>query len=54
MERKVHAGSVFHRRLYFGAGGGSHLCIFIRKWNSCNEGNWIYGIFDRREMEADQ
>ena len=44
MERKVHAGSVFHRRLYFGAGGGSHLCIFIRKWNSCNEGNWIYGI----------
>ena len=29
MERKVHAGSVFHRRLYFGAGGGSHLCILF-------------------------
>ena len=28
MERKVHAGSVFHRRLYFGAGGGSHVFLF--------------------------
>ena len=31
------------------------ICVFLfANGIPCNEGNWIYGIFDRREVEADQ
>ena len=54
MDGKIHAGSVLHCRLRFGAGGSAYLYISFCKWAPGNERNRIWEIFKRDTMETEK